>query len=74
MAIENPTAIPQYLKGAKGQEEADAVDTGVEKPRIVETIIDLDRKEILSLLREVQDVVLSGDEEVVVEPDVIWLG
>jgi hypothetical protein len=50
------------------------VDGDVKTPLVVETIIDLDRKELLSLLREVQDVEVPVEDEPLTEPDVIWLG
>jgi hypothetical protein len=73
-AIENLSLLPQYLPGAEGQEEAETLDRDVARAHVVETIIDLDRKELLSILRDVQDVDVSEEEELVVEPEVIWLG
>ena len=50
------------------------MDGDVVSRHVVETIIDLDRKELLSLLREVQDVDRPVEDEIITEPDVIWLG
>ena len=50
------------------------MDGDVVSRHAVETIIDLDRKELLSLLREVQDVDRPIEDEMITEADVIWLG
>ena len=49
------------------------MDRDVMRRQFVETIIDLDRNELLSLLREVQGVDLPVEEKAITEPDVILL-
>jgi hypothetical protein len=49
------------------------VDRDVKAPPVVETIIALDRKELLSLLREVQDMDVPVEDEPLTEPDVVWV-
>ena len=72
MAIEVSAPVTQYLPGVTVRRRK-ALEEGVMRREVLETIIDLDRKELFGLLREVQGMDPPVEADAIAEPSVIWV-